>query len=554
MYGFREWIVRGFMVSVALAVCVAPHQLWAVPPTGTITVISPNGGENWPLGVMRQITWTTSGITSGTYQITLWKGGVSQGVLATRLPYTQHTFDWTVGKLANAPDATPGSGYTVKVRLQDEPTYDFSNAPFTIAAPLSAGTINVTNPRGGEDLVRGTSIMIAWELSGVPTTATLGLQLVKGEGVSQRQVGVIATGLSAALSNYSWRAGSIDLNRVLAPAGSGYRIRIRVENNGISAFSQPFSLTDLRSRAEGEASFFDLVLTRVYVANDNLAVQVENHGNRDFTAPRVPFSIWINQESGPPSILLYQQLSVPAGGSAALTTLLPVNPQWCPTCCGVPVSVAVNRGNGALPEADTRNNSKLERLFLKRRDWRMLPIIMLGPPGGGKQIINPRTNEIVIKPESGRVFGEWGTEARITTAATFRVQNCGNYGPTTSDPHYAQGFEEAKLTIQVYQRGMIETRRVQGRDYDSWHEVKQYNPNKVNWAGGMTFKLNNIPIGQNMSLDIPVNLVHPGDHPSFLVFLFKDFREESLTILQPGLHSEEHTFSKQRMEFPLKFR
>ena len=136
-----KWLSRGVIVSIALGLCLVPHNLFAFPPDGTITVTSPNGGESWRQGSMHQITWSSSGITAGTYRITLWKGGVSQGVLASGLPHTWHTFNWTVGKLENAPDAVPGSGYTVKVRLQGETPSDVSNAPFTIAVPQSSRTI-----------------------------------------------------------------------------------------------------------------------------------------------------------------------------------------------------------------------------------------------------------------------------------------------------------------------------------------------------------------------------------------------------------------------------
>lgn len=107
-----------------------------------ITVTSPNGGELWTKGKMKSISWTTSGITSGTYQITLWKNGTSQGVIATGLSHPQNQFEWTVGKLANAADAAAGSGYTIKVRLQGQAYNDFSNAPFSIRHDIQA-TINI---------------------------------------------------------------------------------------------------------------------------------------------------------------------------------------------------------------------------------------------------------------------------------------------------------------------------------------------------------------------------------------------------------------------------
>ncbi|MDY0298132.1 MAG: hypothetical protein RB296_12530 [Acidobacteriota bacterium] len=98
-----------------------------------VTLTSPNGGESWRKGTHHNITWMSSGIIAGTYQITLWRGGTSLGVVASGVPYTQNAFEWIVGKLVNAADAAAGPGYTIKLRLQGETPNDFSNNTFTIA-------------------------------------------------------------------------------------------------------------------------------------------------------------------------------------------------------------------------------------------------------------------------------------------------------------------------------------------------------------------------------------------------------------------------------------
>jgi len=243
-------------------------------------------------------------------------------------------------------------------------------------------------------------------------------------------------------------------------------------------------------------------------------------------------------------------LSIPAGGSAAVQ-LLPVNPEWCPSCCGVPVSVAVNQGDGALAEADMRNNTKLERLYLKRRDWRMLPLIFLGVPGATR-LINVRTDHVRIEPANGRVTGPWGQGAAIAMHATFRVKNCGNFGSSSTDPHYAQNARLPLMTIQISQKGVWETVQVRGADGIPRSETR-FDPNKIRFAGGWTFSAR-IPIGQDAPLDIPVTLIHPGNNPSALIFQFKDFRRENWGIMGVIGASPEAVFNLQRMEFPLEFR
>jgi hypothetical protein len=196
-----------------------------------ITVTSPNGGENWQQGQSRQITWTSTGITSGTFQVTLWKGGISQGVVASGLPCTQHAFNWTVGQLENAPVAVPGPGYTIKVRLQNQTPSDFSNAAFTISAPLPAGVIAVTCPNGGEDWQQGQSRQIKWTSTGI-TSGTFQVTLWKG-GISQ---GVVASGLPCTSTPSTGPWGNWKTRRLRFPVpATPSKFVCRIKRRAISA-------------------------------------------------------------------------------------------------------------------------------------------------------------------------------------------------------------------------------------------------------------------------------------------------------------------------------
>lgn len=113
----------------------------AAPSRGSITVTSPNGGEQWVKGSNRNITWSTSAITAGTYQVTVWRGGSNLGVVATGLPANQHSFPWTVGNLVGGSELSDGTGYTIKVRLQGEDANDFSDRPFEIKPAFATGTL-----------------------------------------------------------------------------------------------------------------------------------------------------------------------------------------------------------------------------------------------------------------------------------------------------------------------------------------------------------------------------------------------------------------------------
>jgi len=205
----------------------------------SITVTSPNGGESWAAGTSHNITWTTSGITSGYFRIFLFDGATSLGTIATYLPYDQTSFNWTVGHLTDAPDVGAGANYKIKIRVISEAPSDFSDAAFTITSGAPpAGSITVTSPNGGESWEHGTSHNITWTSSGI-TSGTYKITLLKG-GVP---AGIVASGIATSVYSYPWTVGSTD-----SPfQGAAANYRIQVENQGGTAldFSDgPFTITE----------------------------------------------------------------------------------------------------------------------------------------------------------------------------------------------------------------------------------------------------------------------------------------------------------------------
>jgi len=215
------------MMTVCLSFLLAARE---------ITVTSPNGGESWVRGEIRNITWTAFGITAGTFQVTVWKGGSSQGVIATGLPVSQRSFNWIVGRLATGAEVAAGSGYTIKVRLQGEETNDFSDAPFTITAAGTLQTITVTRPAGGENWSLGDSQAINWNTSGI-SSGTYQVSVWKGDS----SLGVIATGLPASSPSFNWTVGRLAAGDFI-PAGSGYTIKVRLQEEVAHGFSGAFSI------------------------------------------------------------------------------------------------------------------------------------------------------------------------------------------------------------------------------------------------------------------------------------------------------------------------
>jgi len=135
----------------------------------SITVTSPNGGENWKIGDVRNITWTSSDV-SGNVTLKLYRGGTDLGrIEANPLPISPGIYTWTIlSSLPNGTPIIPGSNYQVMVRHTGE-INGLSKAAFTISpsgplelAPGKPGNLVVTSPKSAEERERGKSYPIRW--------------------------------------------------------------------------------------------------------------------------------------------------------------------------------------------------------------------------------------------------------------------------------------------------------------------------------------------------------------------------------------------------------
>jgi len=182
-----------------------------------LTLTSPDGGENWKLSSIRNITWNVSGIT-GLLKITLWKGGSQIGVIANNVNPAAGSYSWTVGQYLGGM-AVPGTDYKIKIKEIGSSTADSSNANFT----LSPG-ITVTAPNGGQTWKIGDAEQITWISGGL--TNLIKITLWKDNVL----VGTIAN-VAPAGGSYSWTVGNY-IGGTAAP-GAGYKIKIK--ENGTSA-------------------------------------------------------------------------------------------------------------------------------------------------------------------------------------------------------------------------------------------------------------------------------------------------------------------------------
>ncbi|MFC2094548.1 choice-of-anchor D domain-containing protein [Bacteroidota bacterium] len=122
----------------------------------TITVTSPNGGENWIVERSHNITWSSTNIGNVKIEYTTNNGTSWINIIAST-PASGGSYSWTV---PNTPSTS------CKVRISDASNAsinDISNNVFTIVLP----TITVTAPNGGENWIVASSHNITWSSTNV---------------------------------------------------------------------------------------------------------------------------------------------------------------------------------------------------------------------------------------------------------------------------------------------------------------------------------------------------------------------------------------------------
>lgn len=126
------------------------------PPS--ITIISPDGGEDWISGSSYSITWT--GIFISNYvKIELYKDGIYYSTIKSST-YNNGSYNWDI------PDSYVESSY-YKIKITDignSSTYDYSDDYFSILEPPS---ITIMSPNGDENWNLGSSHYITWTSTNV---------------------------------------------------------------------------------------------------------------------------------------------------------------------------------------------------------------------------------------------------------------------------------------------------------------------------------------------------------------------------------------------------
>ena len=139
--------------------------------TSTITVTSPNGGENWEPGSSHSITWSSSNLPGSYVAIQLYRTGNFDHQISSST-YDDGSYTWSISS-----SQTESDYYKVLIHSTTNTSVDdMSDNYFTIEEP--APTITVTSPNGGEDWETGTSHFITWNSSNLSGNY-VGIQLYR---------------------------------------------------------------------------------------------------------------------------------------------------------------------------------------------------------------------------------------------------------------------------------------------------------------------------------------------------------------------------------------
>jgi hypothetical protein len=178
---------------------------------GSISILSPNGGESWQRNALRVIRWNASA-GLGNLRISLWQNTTQIGIIADDVNPAAGSYVWSVGAYSGGV-APLGTGYTIRIREKGTDVSDASDAPFSIVK------ISVKAPNGGESWPLGSTQNINWVAKSI--SGNLRIVLFK-DGV---KVGNIVNSIDPALGTYSWTVGQLVSGAVTA--GTGYQLQIR---------------------------------------------------------------------------------------------------------------------------------------------------------------------------------------------------------------------------------------------------------------------------------------------------------------------------------------
>jgi hypothetical protein len=190
---------------------------------GGITLLIPNGGENWAGGSNQIIKWRTIGTGFARYRLLLSRnsGSTYTDTIAHNVAPTETTYNWVVPLLDLT---TCRVGVQVLNSIDSVIAQDASDGNFTIR------TVIIVSPNGGEIWAGGSNQIIKWWTIG---TGFVRHRLLLSSNSGLTYPDTIAHNIAPTETTYNWLVPTLNLNTC--------RIMVQMLDAGGSVISQDAS-------------------------------------------------------------------------------------------------------------------------------------------------------------------------------------------------------------------------------------------------------------------------------------------------------------------------
>ncbi len=152
-----------------------------------ITVVLPNGGENWRAGELESISWTSNNVSEVKIEYTT-NDTTNWSTIISGVPAGSGKYTWSVPHAAST---------LARIRISDvtdSRVKDISNSVFTIFE----SALTLTSPNGGESWRAGSTRNITWSSSNI---GNVNLEYTINNGSTWLD---IAQNIDASLGTYQW--------------------------------------------------------------------------------------------------------------------------------------------------------------------------------------------------------------------------------------------------------------------------------------------------------------------------------------------------------------
>ncbi len=176
--GSWQWIVTGPSSQSCLLRVSAKNgsasdvsdAAFSISDIPSITVTSPNGGENWEIGSDQQITWSSVNVAAAVQISMSWNNGSVWFILEDS---TENDGSWNWKVTEPVSDSC-----LLRVSAKDGSATDVSDAPFSVFDGLE---ISLISPNGGEVWEIGSQRQISWSVNKYLDMATISLSRDRGK-------------------------------------------------------------------------------------------------------------------------------------------------------------------------------------------------------------------------------------------------------------------------------------------------------------------------------------------------------------------------------------